>query len=99
MFYFYAMNTLLRNTLDDLKAKVENLVSRNRAFEKELKQIKSEKVKLEAALENSKNQLEHERNQEVSEGINASTKDTAKLANQIDKYIKLIDTSIAQIKS
>lgn len=91
------MNALLRSTLNNLKTKVEKLVLDNRALKNEAKQLSADKAKLEAALKKAQAALESEKNKKVSEAISAT--DKKKLVKQIDKYIKLIDTSMAQIKS
>ena len=99
------MNALLRNALDSLKSKVEVLVSDNGALKKEVKQLQSEKNKLEKELAKASKALESEKNKNLATGIaqgDSSAKaseEKKKLVKQIDKYIKLIDTSVAQIKS
>ncbi len=93
------MNALLRNALDNLKTKVELLAKDNHALKKDLKQLQAEKTKLETALKKAQADLETHKNIALSEGISDSKKDNTKLINQLDKYIKLIDTSMAQIKS
>jgi len=88
----------LRKKLDDLKGKIEKLVSTNQAAQKELKALKAENQKLQAALTKTKTELETEQNKTLTEATIANSKDKAKMIEQINQYIKLIDTSVAQIK-
>lgn len=92
------MKAELRKKLDDLKGKIEKLVSTNQAAQKELKALKAENQKLQAALTKSKTELETERNKTLTDTTMANSKDKAKMIEQINQYIKLIDTSVAQIK-
>lgn len=92
------MNAELQKKLDDLKGKVEKLVSTNAAAQKELKALKAENQKLQNALAKNKSELETERNKSLTQSTLANTKDKAKMIKQINQYIKLIDTSVAQIK-
>ena|GEM_PF-2851058 len=92
------MKAELRKKLDDLKGKIEKLVSTNQAAQKELKALKAENQKLQAALTKTKTELETEQNKTLTEATIANSKDKAKMIEQINQYIKLIDTSVAQIK-
>lgn len=92
------MKAELRKKLDDLKGKIEKLVSTNQAAQKELKALKAENQKLQAALTKTKTELETERNKTLTDTTMARSKDKAKMIEQINQYIKLIDTSVAQIK-
>jgi hypothetical protein len=92
------VNTELRKKLDGLKSKVEKLVSTNLAAQKELKTLKTENQKLQAALTASKANLETAQNKSLTAATMATSKDKAKMIKQINQYIKLIDTSVAQIK-
>jgi uncharacterized membrane protein YqiK len=92
------VNTELRKKLDGLKSKVEKLVSTSLAAQKELKALKAENLKLQATLTKSKSELEAEKNKSLTEATMANSEDKAKMIKQINQYIKLIDTSVAQIK-
>lgn len=92
------MKAELRKKLDDLKGKIEKLVSTNQAAQKELKALKAENQKLQTALTKTKTELETERNKTLTDTAMANSKDKAKMIEQINQYIKLIDTSVAQIK-
>ncbi len=93
------MNPLLSNTLEALRVKVANLVATKQTLEKELKVLQLEKQKLETALQNALSELESEKNKQVAQELGSKKIENAELIKQIDKYIKLIDTSIAQVKS
>lgn len=92
------MKAELQKKLDTLKTKVEKLVSAQLTAQKELKSLKTENQKLQAALDKNKQELEAERNKSLAANTLASNKDKAKMIRQINQYIKLIDTSMAQIK-
>ena len=92
------MKAELRKKLDSLKGKVEKLVSANHTAHKEVKALKAENQKLQAALNQSKTELETAKNKSLTEATMANSKDKAKMIKQINQYIKLIDTSVAQIK-
>ncbi len=92
------MKAELQKKLDSLKGKVEKLVSAQQATQKELKALKAENQKLQTALTKSITELETEKNKVLTEATLATSKDKAKMIKQINQYIKLIDTSVAQIK-
>ena len=92
------MKAELRKKLDGLKSKVEKLVSANHNAQKELKASKIENQKLQASLTKSKNELEAEKNKTLTETVMANSKDKVQMIKQLNQYIKLIDTSVAQIK-
>jgi len=81
-----------------LKSKVENMVAENTAAKKELNALKTENQKLQEALSKSNAALEAEKTRVLTQSAMANSKDKAKMIKQINQYIKLIDTSVAQIK-
>lgn len=92
------MKAELRKKLDSLKGKIEKMVSAHQAAQKEVKALKAENQKLQTALTKSKNELEAAKNKALTEATVANSKDKAKMIRQLNKYIKLVDTSIAQAK-
>ncbi len=92
------MKAALQDELNKLKTKVENLVNAHQSAQKEIKTLRADKKKLESALAKSMNALEAEKNKALTASTVANSKDKAKMIRQINQYIKLIDTSIAQAK-
>jgi chromosome segregation ATPase len=88
----------LQKKLDSLKGKVEKIVSAHQAAQKEIKTLQAENKKLQTALTKSKADLETAQNKSLTASTMANSKDKAKMIKQINQYIKLIDTSVAQIK-
>lgn len=92
------MKAELRHKLDSLRGKIDLLMARHTAAQKELKTLKVENEQLQAALAKTNTELEATRNKALAASALANSRDKAKMIKQINQYIKLIDTSVAQMK-